>query len=199
MGCLKNTLRAVIIALAVVGFVAIGGKDWIMPYFNKMFHPTHEDIIEKAKKVGDFSKESDEFELEKAAGVMGYNAVVAEHKATGQKMFVVESGKKQIVTAKDLQSDDIQAKLRQSASKIKYQSISANDITVTKKGVISSYGKEIPYVKFNAKVTKLPVGEVTGIISVVEGKDGEPRTLISVNEKGKFSQLVAEDFFKKIK
>ena len=62
-----------------------------------------------------------------------------------------------------------------------------------------SYGKTIPYVRFNAKISKLPIGDVSGIISVAETKDGENRLLISANEKSKFSQLIADEFFKKIK
>lgn len=199
MGCLKNTVRAIILTLAVVGFVSIGGKEWLMPQLNNIFHPSTNTILEKAKKVGDFSKESKEFELEKATGVMGYNAVVAQHKATGQKMFVVESGKKEFITQQDLRSPDIQSKLRRTAKKVKYQSISAKDITVTQQGTIDAYGQKVPYVKFNAKVSKLPIGEVSGIVAVVKDKDGKPRTLLSVNEKRKYSQLVAEDFFKNIR
>ena len=90
MGCLKNFLRAIIITLAVVGFMAIGGKDLISGYINNYFNPTKDEMLERAKKVGDFSHINDEFEIEKAAGILGYNAVVAEHKASGQKMFVVD-------------------------------------------------------------------------------------------------------------
>lgn len=53
--------------------------------------------------------------------------------------------------------------------------------------------------KFEAKVKKLPIGDVSGIISTVETKDGSPRLLISVNEKSKYSQLISDEFFKKIK
>ena len=104
MGCLKNFLRAIIITLAVVGFMAIGGKDLISRYINNYFNPTKDEMLERAKKVGDFSHINDEFEIEKAAGILGYNAVVAEHKASGQKMFVVDSGDKQILTEEDLKS-----------------------------------------------------------------------------------------------
>lgn len=200
MGCLRNIIRSIILTLAVTGFIAIGGKDWVMPIISGFFNPSQEKMIENAKKVGDFSKESEEFELEKAAGIMGYNAVVAQHKASGQKFFVVDSGKKEILTQQDLQSPDIENKLKDSVKKIKYQSISAEKLTVTKKGTMSSYGQNnVPYVKFDAKVSKLPIGDVTGIIAVVNDKNGKPRTLLSVNEKQKFSQLIAEEFFKNIK
>lgn len=199
MGCLKNIVRAIIIVLAVVGFMSLGGKELLGSFVNNFFNPSQDEILERAKKVGDFSKISDEFELEKAAGIMGYNAVIAEHKASGQKMLVVDSNKKDLLTAEDIKSENVEDKLKKSVSKIKYQAVSVDDLHVTKRGTMSSYGQEIPYVKFEARVKKLPIGDISGIISVAEDKNGEPRLLISANEKNKYSQLISDEFFKKIK
>ncbi len=199
MGCLKNILRAIILTLAVVGFMALGGKEFVSGLINNYLNPPKDAMLERAQKVGDFSKINDEFEIERAAGIMGYNAVVAEHKASGQKMFVVDSGNKEILTADDIKSDNVEEKLYKAISKIKYQAVSVEDLKVTKHGTMHSYGKDIPYVKFEARIKKLPIGDVGGIISVAETKDGEPRLLISANEKSKYSQLISDEFFKKIK
>lgn len=199
MGCLKNVIRAIILTLAVVGFLALGGKDLIAGLVENYFNPPKDVVMERAQKVGDFSKINDEFEIEKAAGIMGYNAVVAEHKASGQKMLVVDSGNKTILTAEDIKSDNVEEKLYRAINKIKYQAITVDDLKVTKHGTMSSYGKEIPYVKFEARVKKLPIGDIGGIISVASTKDGEERILISANEKNKYSQLISDEFFKKIK
>lgn len=199
MGCLKNILRAIILTLAVVGFMALGGKELVSGLISNYFNPPKETMLERAQKVGDFSKINDEFEIEKAAGIMGYNAVVAEHKASGQKMFVVDSGDKQILTADDIKSDNVEEKLYKAVSKIKYQAVSVDDLKVTKHGTMNSYGKEVPYVRFEARIKKLPIGDVGGIISVAETKDGETRLLISANEKNKYSQLISDEFFRKIK
>lgn len=64
---------------------------------------------------------------------------------------------------------------------------------------MNSYGKEVPYVKFEARVKKLPIGDVGGIVSVAQVKDGEQRLLISVSEKNKYSQLISDEFFRKIR
>ena len=64
---------------------------------------------------------------------------------------------------------------------------------------MKSYGKEIPYVKFSAKMKKLPVGEISGIISVVKDEQGNDKILISANEKDRYSQLITNEFFKEIK
>ena len=199
MGCLKNILRAIILTLAVVGFMALGGKELVSGLINNYFNPPKDTMLERAQKVGDFSKINDEFEIERAAGIMGYNAVVAEHKASGQKMFVVDSGDKDILTVEDIKSDNVEEKLYKAISKIKYQAVSVEDLKVTKHGTMHSYGKDVPYVKFEARVKKLPIGDIGGIISVAETKDGEPRLLISANEKSKYSQLISDEFFKKIK
>ncbi len=199
MGCLKNILRAVFITLAVVGFMSLGGKDLVGSMINNFFNPSQDEIVERAKKVGDFSKINDEFELEKAAGILGYNAVIAEHKASGQKMIVVDSNKKQLISADDIKSPNAEEKLKNAVSKIKYQAISVDDLHVTKRGTMSSYGKQVPYVKFEAKIKKLPIGDVAGIISVADNKDGQPRILLSANEKNKYSQLITDEFFKNVR
>lgn len=199
MGCLKNLIRAVIITLAVIGFLSLGGKDLVMKYISQWFNPSQEVMLERAKKVGDFSAINEEFELEKATGMFGYNGVVAEHRATGQKLIVVDSNKKPLLTKEDIQSENIEEKINGVISKVKYQAISVDELRVVKRGNMYSYGKNVPYVKFNAKISKLPIGEISGIISIAETKDGENRLLISANEKAKYSQLISEEFFKKIK
>lgn len=199
MGCLKNIFRAVFITLAVVGFMSLGGKEIVGGMLNNYFNPSKDALLERAQKIGDFSRINEEFEIEKAAGIFGYNAVVAEHKASGQKMFVVDSGDKVILTTNDIKSDGIETKLQKALGKIKYQAVTVDELKVVKHGVMNSYGKDIPYVKFEARVKKLPIGDVGGIVASADLKDGSQRLLISVNEKNKYSQLISDEFFRKIK
>ena len=199
MGCLKNVTRSVFLTLALVGFMALGGHNWIKYQFKNFINPSKEVVLERAQKIGDFSKINKEFEIEKAAGVLGYNAVLAEHKASGQKMVVVDSGKKTILSTDDIKAPDAETRIKTAISKIKYQSAAIEEFAITEKGTMKSYGKEIPYVKFSAKMKKLPVGEISGIISVVKDEQGNDKILISANEKDRYSQLITNEFFKEIK
>lgn len=199
MGCLKNILKAVILVLAVIGFMSIGGKDFFVNMWNNIFNPPQDVMIERAKKVGDFSKVGDEYEIDKAASALGYNGVLAEHKSTGQKMIIVDSGKKPLLTPQDFKDKAVDEKLNDLAEKFKYKFVNIQDLKITKRGYIRTFGKKAPYVRFEAKANKLPIGEIKGIISAVETPSGQVRVLVSVNEKDKYSQLIAEDFFKKIK
>ena len=199
MGCLKNVTRALFLTVVVVGFMAFGGQDFIKKQLKNYFNPSHDVILERASKVGDFSKINKEFEIEKAAGIMGYNAVLAEHKASGQKMVVIDSSKKAPITIEDIKAPNVEERLKAAINKVKYQAIAVDDFEVTEKGTMMSYGQDVPYVKFTAKIKKLPIGEISGIISIVKDEKGNDKILISANEKDRYSQLIANEFFKEIK
>ncbi len=199
MGCLKNITRSIFFTLLIVGFITFGGQSWIKNTLDNFLHPTPDAILEKAKKVGDFSKIDKEFEIEKAAGLMGYNAVIAEHKASGQKMIVIDSAKKTILSKEDITSPNAEERIKNAINKFKYQSAAIESFAITDKGTMNSYGQEIPYVKFKAKLKKLPVGEITGIISVVKDKDNNEKVLVSANQGERYSQLISNEFFKEVK
>ena len=199
MGCLKNVTRSIFLTVAIVGFLAFGGNDFIKTQIKNLFNPSHDVVLERAQKIGDFSKINQEFEIEKAAGILGYNAVLAEHKASGQKMVVVDSSKKTLITQEDIKAPDAEDRLKKALSNFKYQSMAIEEFSVTDKGTMTSYGQEVPYVKFRARVKKLPIGEIGGIISVAKDSQGKDKVLVSANEKDRYSQLIANEFFKAVK
>lgn len=198
MGCLKNIFKAIILVLAVIGFTSLGGKDYIIKTWNNFTNPPQDIMLKKAKEVGDFSRIGDEYEIDKAASAMGYKGVLAEHKATGQKMIIVASSKKPLLYPEDFKDKTVDKKLDGLVEKFKYQFVNIQDLKITKRGSIRTFGKRAPYVRFEAKANKLPIGDIKGIVSAVETKSGDIKVLVSVNEKDKYSQLIAEDFFKKI-
>lgn len=199
MGCLKKVFKAAVIALAIIGFISVGGKDLVASLWNKYVQKSPQTMMEKAQKIGDFTGINEEFVIEKASGMLGYNGVLAEHKASGQKMIVVDDTKKPLLTRQDIVSGEIADKLKASLGKVKYQSIGLETFEIVKHGTMYSYGNNVPYARFDAKITRFPVGAMSGIIAVTSTQNGEDRILISVNEKSKYSQLLADEFFKNIK
>lgn len=202
MGCLKNILKAIILVFAVIGFISIGGKDFFIKKWNEIMNPPQDVMVERAKKVGDFSRIGDEYEIDKAASAFGYNGVLAEHKASGQKMVIVDSGKssnKPLLTPQDFKNDKVEEKLQDLTQKFKYSVVNVQDLKITKKGRINAFGKRAQYVRFSAKISKMPTGDIEGIISAVNTKSGQTRVIVSANEKGKYSQLIANDFFRNVK
>jgi hypothetical protein len=199
MGCLKNIFKAIILALAVIGFISIGGKDFIVKHVDKFLNPPQETMVERAQKVGDFSQIPEEYEIDKTASVLGYTGVLAEHNASGQKMVVIDSAKKPILTPQDFKNGTVEEKIQEFLEKTKYQFIAVKDLKITKKGYLKAYGKTNPYVAFDAGVSKLPIDRISGIISAVQTEDGSSKVIVSVNEEGKYSQIIAEEFFRSVK
>lgn len=199
MGCLKNFFIAVILALAFIGFMSIGGGRLVADILHNYLNPSQNTLVKRAEKVGNFSNMNEEFEIEKATGMLGYNGVMAEHKASGQKLIIVDTNNKPILTTEDIESEDIEEKLIELTRKVKYQAFQVDELKVTKHGTLNSYGKDSPYIKFEARAKKLPIGDIAGMISVTETDDGEQRLLISANEKRKYSQLISDEFFRAVK
>ena len=110
-------------------------------------------------------------------------------------MVVVDSGKKALLTQSDITADNAEDRIKQAIQKIKYHSEAVEEFHVTEKGTMTSYGQKVPYVKFNARIKKLPIGELSGIISVVKDSKGNDKILVSVNEKSKYSHLCINEFF----
>lgn len=195
---IKIIFNAFVIVLAIMGFNAIGGQKYVETIKMSVGNFIHERAFESAKKIGNFSNINEEFQIENAMNLFGYKAVIAEHKASSQKMLIIDSGKKALLTDEDINSNKLEKKMADLTEKMKYQAITIQDIRVVNHGSIIIYGKKVPYAKFEAKVTRLPFSEIAGIVASVQTKDGNEKLAISVSEKNKYSQLISNEFFKDV-
>ena len=73
---------------------------------------------------------------------------------------------------------------------------------IKSRGSFSAFGQTVPYARFEADVVNLPVSKIQGMIAVAEFKDGEDmnnKILLAANESDKYSQIITEQFFNKVK
>ena len=196
---LKIVFNACIIVLAIIGFNAIGGEKYIEPIKTAVINFIDEHKSDITQKLGDFSGLDEEFQIDNAVNILGYKTVLAEHKASGQKMVIVDSGKKPLITQEEIRSNDVETKLNKLSEKLKYQGATVNDIKVTGHGEMSLYGKKVPYVKFRAQVSKLPFSDIGGIIAGTKTSDGSEKLAFSFSENKKYSQLITNEFFNNVK
>lgn len=201
MGCLKNIIKIIIIALAIIGFKAIGGMELFQGKFNFNFFekPSQETLKEKVSKIADLSKIDDEFQIEKSANLLGYKTVIAEHSGTGPKMIIVDSGKKSPLKKEDFETGEIDTKLKDLTSKIQYQFIRVEDLEITQRGSLNTLGTRVPYVKFKAQTVNLPFAEIQGIIGAATDSNGQNKMIIAVNDSKKYSQIITQQFFEDVR
>ena len=195
---IKIIFNAILLVLAIIGFNAIGGRKYVEMAKTQITTFIQERAEESAKKFGNFSNLHEEFEIDSTVNLFGYRAVIAEHNVSGQKMCIVDSKKKPLLTQDDIKGDNLEKQLQQLADKFKYQAVSFHEINVVSKGFINVYGKNVPYAKFEAKANKLPFSDLAGMIASVTTTDGSEKLVLSVSEKKKYSQLIAEEFFRSI-
>lgn len=201
MGCLKFLIKVIVVIFAIIGFRAVGGWDFISSKwseFSPFEKPSQEAMIEKSRDIADFSRIPDEYEITRSANIFGFKAVIAEHDATGQKLAVVNENKTIHLSKKDFKDGSLQKKIDEATKKLSYQYVHVENLKITKTGKMRALEQTVPYAAFEAEVTNLPVKKVKGIISVAETEEGKNKILISANTGNKYSQIIAEQFFKKV-
>lgn len=151
------------------------------------------------EQVGDFSQVDEEFKIDTALNVLGYKTVVAKHSSSGQKMIIVDSGKKQLLTKSDLKNDNVKIKLEDLCKKYAKNRADVEKIEIIDRGYMTTYGQKVPYVKINAKMSKIPNSNFTGIVSVVDEDANNQRIIVSLNDKKHYSQLITTEFYKNVK
>lgn len=196
---IKIIFNAFLLVLAIIGFNAIGGQKYVEAIKISVGNFIQEHALESAKKIGNFSGLNEEFQIDNAVNLIGYKAILAEHKASGQKMVIIDSGDKALLTESDIKSDKVDKKLKNLAEKFKYQAITVKDIKITGRGSMNVYGKQVPYAKFEAEVTKLPFSDITGVVASVKTSDGNEKLALSISQKDKYSQLITNEFYKGVK
>lgn len=198
-GCLSLIIKTVIAVLVFFGLMHLGVVDYVKNKIDEHKGAEQEQILDKTKDVVDLSQIDDEYSVEKNLKLLKNRMIIAEHNATGQKMIMIEPRNGDILTKEDITSDGLQEKIDSLLKKYKYQLIKFDKFEVSKKGNLNGIGQKIPYAKVNIQVSNLPVKELEGIVGVAQIENGKSLIVVSVNQKGKYSQIITEAFYKKVK
>ncbi len=200
-GCLGLIIKTIIAVLVFFGLVHIGAVDFLKEKIAEYKGNTssQEQMVDKTKDVVDLSEIEDEYTIDKNLKLLKNRMIIAEHNATGQKMIMVEPKDGSILTKEDIESDEIQEKIDNIVNKYKYKVVKFDKVEITKHGSFEGLNQTIPYVKVEAEISNLPVKDMEGIVGVAELKNGKNLIVISVQEKGKYSQIITDAFYKKVK
>lgn len=200
-GCLSFIIKTIIAVLVFFGLLHLGVIDFIKEKIEEYKSDTtkQEKMIDKTKDVVDLSEIEEEYSIDKNLNLLGNRMIVAEHDATSQKMIMIEPKKENILTKEDIKSDNIQEKINTLVDKYKYKLVKFDKIEVKKTGELNALNQTIPYIKVVAVVSSLPVKDMEGIVGVAELENGKNLIVMSVNEKDKYSQIITDAFYKKVK
>ena len=197
-GCLSFIIKFIIAVLVFFGLVHLGAIDYLKDKLDEYKNPSQEQMLDKTKDVIDLSQIDDEYSIDKNLKILKNRMIMADHNATGQKMVMIEPKDGDILTKKDINSKDIQQKIDEIRAKYKHKVVKFDTLKVEKHGNLEGINQEIPYVKISASISNLPMKDIEGIIGVAELENGKNLIVISFNEKGKYSQIITDAFYKKV-
>ncbi len=198
-GCLSFIIKTVIAVLVFFGLLHLGVIDYVKDKINENKNPSQDKMIEKTKDILDFSAIGEEYSIDKNMKLLKNRMIIAEHNASGQKMIMIVPKDEAILTKEDIKSDKLQEKINEAINKYKYKVVRIDKAEVVKRGEFKGIEQQIPYTRINAVISSLPVKDMDGILGVAELKDGKNLIVISINEKGKYSQIITEAFYGQVK
>lgn len=198
-GCLSLIFKTIIGILVFFGLLHLGVIDFIKDKISEYNKPSQEKLIEKTKDLIDLSQISDEYSVEKNFKILKNRMIIAEHNASGQKMIIIEPKGDAIITKSDITNGDLEEKVNSLLQQKKYKIVKFDKLEFVKNDSMNGMEQEIPYVKIYAEVSNLPFKTLEGIVGVAENQDNKNLIIISANEKGKYSQIITEAFYSKVK
>lgn len=194
-GCLSLGFKILIVVLVFFGLAHLGVVDFVKDKIDK----TPGTNLSGAKEFVDLSNIDEEYKINKNLSFFKSKVITAEHKATGQKMIMIESAKDNMLTKDDVKGDGLKEKIDDIINKSQNKFVKIEKPEIIKKGEFYGIGQQIPYARFKAGVQNLPFNEIEGIIGVATLQDGKNITVISYNQKDKYSQIITDAFYSSVK
>ncbi len=196
-GCLRKIINIIIIILAVVGFIAVGGTNIINDFIHNPLSPAQTSKSEKAAQIADFSKLNKEFELVSSSKLPKIgNYVYVKHAATSQNFFMAKPKNAEILTKADFNTKKADEKIMNFVNDFKL--LRLENFEITGRGSMKAFGQTVPFIKFKSDIVNLPVHGAEGIVGVA-AKDDKNIIIVATNTYGKYSQIVTNALFTEIK
>jgi len=220
MGCLRNIINLIIVGLAIIGFLSIGGKEYldndIMPAIHRVNAEFQAEMDKTGKKFTELSlkeignllwnsvkttafitKKENGYEITEVKGLMGYDTQIAQDKTSGQKMVIIDTKDKILLDLNKTDKAELKADMLNLAKKHKALPVKFDDMDIVELGKWKAMGKDLKYAKIKIN-DKKSGSEIEAIISTYPN-DKDSKMLVTFAEKSKFSRKVAEKYFKKVR
>ncbi len=218
MGCLRNIINLIIITLAVIGFLSIGGREYlendVIPTVKKVNTAFQTEMDNRGKSFTELSlkelgailwdsvksvifvkKVANGYETTEIKGLMGYDTKIAEDLSSGQKMVLVDTKDKVLLDLNKTDKAELKADMLKLAKKHKALPVKFDDIDIVELGKWKALNKDLRYAKVSIK-DSASNSEIIAIVSTLPDET-DSKMIVTFAEKSKFSRKIAEKYFKK--
>lgn len=217
MGCLRNIIKIIILILAVIGFISIGGREFlnknVIPPIKNFGNNFMTELSNRNKSVKDMSfneikdismssaqkslknetKIVDGYEISTVNGLMGYDAEIAQHAKSGQKMITVNTNNKIKIDLSQPDKNKLKHDLLKIAGKHKKSPIKFDDIEIVEQGKLTVAGVEQNYVTLTLK-DKISGKNIKAVVS--SPVEDNSKIFVTFAPTENFSLDTAKDYWK---
>lgn len=204
MGCLKSIIKKIIILALIVAFFTLGGYAFVKEKIKTYQNPTRDEFIETEKAYADFSNVSSDYQLSRSFNFFGYKKLNAKYLPTGQKITILDLKNEDKVCVSDFKNGEIDEKLGQLLEISKDSLITFEEFQIIEKGEYKAINKEVPFVKFAAKVKNVPFKNVIGTIALYSSmnektQNQSSKLIFSITDKKAHNPIIVKDFISTLK
>ena len=204
MGCLKSIIKKIIILALIVAFFTLGGYAFVKEKIKTYQNPTRDEFIETEKAYADFSNVSSDYQLSRSFNFLGYKKLNAKYLPTGQKITILDLKNEDKVCVSDFKNGEIDEKLGQLLEISKDSLITFEEFQIIEKGEYKAINKEVPFVKFAAKVKNVPFKNVIGTIALYSSmnektQNQSSKLIFSITDKKAHNPIIVKDFISTLK
>lgn len=208
MGCLKsflkNLLYKIIFILLLVAFFAFGGWTFTKKIINDYKNPSRSEFIKTEKNYADFSLVPSDYQLSRNFNIFGYKKISAKYLPTGQKIIICDLKNEEKISVEDFKNGKIDNKIKDILNTLKDSFITFEDFEIVQKGNYHSIGKDIPYIKFNAKVKNVPFKNVVGILACYsttneKAHHASSKLILTIVDKKAYNPTIPSGFIQALK
>lgn len=217
MGCLRNIIKLAIITLAVIGFLSIGGRefvnDHVLPFIknfvgnfnterelsgksikNLTFDEIKEMSLIAAQKTVDQSKKIEgDYEITTVKGVMGCDAEIVLDTKNGQKMVTIDTKDKIKLDLSNPNKNELKSDMLKIAKKHKNIPVQLEDINIVDQGKWLVGGTEQNYVTIMVN-DKMSGQSIKAIISSADSQNS--KMFVTFAPDSQFSAETAKRYWK---
>lgn len=212
MGCLIDLVKLTIVIFAVIGFVSVGGLDFIKesgfvrnsPNFQKFVETVRikdEDMkkLKDNRSKADFSKiPKNKYKVDYQGSIFTSKTVLGTSLNSYQSMLyigtegILKTGKKEFASCSDKEVTELLGRV------FDYQRVKLSNYQILKKGNMTLYAQDVPYYLYKADMQNGPYKKMNGMIAMIQEPGGQNALLVSFNFDEPFNLNEAKDFYSKI-
>lgn len=202
-------MKKILFLILLVAILYFGGFNFLKNAYSSFNNPPREKTIESAKFFGDFSHVPSDYVLKHTLGLFDYKFLTVVYKPSGQKIYFMTFGDKNVIKYKDFSETNLNITLQNFTKNKFFEKIFEQDFKIAPKALQTVDKHPIKYSIIDYKIKVFPFKKMKAYFGIYQvenasktNKDSDLHDhevlILSIFENQKFSSLIVKNFLQKM-